>query len=227
MKYKWLWFDLDNTLLDFSKSAQDAFRLLMEELGIDNTKENKKIYNEINHAYWENFEQGQVTLPIIKKERFQKFFDAIGFTFDGLEANNRYLNYIGANPYFIDGVQELLAYCSERKYRMAIITNGMTLAQFPRLKKLKIDHFFEYVFVSEEIGISKPSIGYFNHCKEVTELSNKDDVLIIGDNLSSDILGANNFSADACWYNPKNKIQDGSYSIKYEISDMKKLMEIL
>lgn len=225
--YKWLWFDLDNTLLDFNKSAQDAFRLLMEELGIENSKENKKIYDEINHECWIKFELGELSLETIKKGRFQKFFDAIGYTYDGLEANDKYLNYIGANPYFVDSAHELLAHCSTKQYKMAIITNGMTLAQFPRLKKLQIDHFFEHIFVSEEIGFSKPSLAYFNHCKEVTKLGHKDDVLIIGDNLASDILGGNHFGADVCWLNAKGQNADDSYHIKYEISQLDELMKIV
>lgn len=227
MNYKWLWFDLDNTILNFSKSADLAFDLLMEELGIENTTSKKVLYDKINHSCWVKFENNILSLEEIKTTRFQKLFTNIGFDFDGYKANDMYLQHIGANPFLIDYATELIEYCHGKGYKLAILTNGMTLAQAPRLEKLDLLKYFDHLFVSESIKVAKPALGYFNHCYERCHPGSKDEILIVGDSLSSDIKGANNFGSDCVWYNPNNKKGASDYRIKHEIKSLKELESIL
>ena len=64
------------------------------------------------------------------------------------------------------------------------------------------------IFVSEEIGFSKPNKEFFEYIEEHIEGFNKKEAIVIGDSLTSDIKGAINYGIDTCWFNPNGKTSD-------------------
>ena len=68
---------------------------------------------------------------------------------------------------------------------------------------------------------------FFDHCFEKAPHLSPEDVLIIGDSLSSDIQGGNNAGIDACWMNAENKINDTAAVPTYEIHKLAELYDIL
>ena len=86
----------------------------------------------------------------------------------------------------------------------------------------------EKMCISEEIGYNKPNPGFFDVCMESLEGIEKEDILIIGDALTSDIRGGNQSGIKTCWYNPhreSNPYED--VKPDYEIQNLNELKTIL
>ena len=226
-KFPILWFDLDNTLLHFSGSSHKAFSALCKEIGLEETEESYQVYHKINKVEWRLFEEGKITQDELKHSRFQNYFDHIGFDFDGLTANGIYLKYIVEFPSYVDGVEETLKKLQEQKYKMSIITNGMKEVQRPRITKCNWNHYFDKIFVSDEIGLAKPNVEFFNHCLEQSGYPDKSEILVIGDTLESDILGAKNANIKSCWINPNGDYCPPDLKPDYEIKKLSELFDIV
>jgi len=226
-KYPILWFDLDNTLLSFKNSSFEAFSALLKEIGLEEKEDSYEVFHKINKVEWRLFEDGKITQDQLKHSRFQNYFDHIGFDFDGLTANGIYLKHIVQFPYYVEGAQELLKTLQEQKYKMSIITNGMKEVQRPRIKLCNWDHYFHQIFVSDEIGLAKPNVEFFNHCLEKSGHLDKSEILVIGDTLESDILGAKNANIKSCWINPNGDYCPPDLKPDYEINKLAELYEIV
>ena len=226
-RYPILWFDLDNTLLHFKNSSHKAFSALLKEIGLEEQEDSYAVYDKINKKEWRLFEEGKITQDRLKHTRFQNYFDHIGFDFDGLTANGIYLENIVKHPYYVEGAEELLQKLHQQKYKMSIITNGMKEVQRPRIQSCNWEHYFQDIFVSDEIGIAKPNVAFFNHCLEHSHHPDKNDILEIGDTLESDILGAKNASIKSCWINPTGAYCPPDLKPDYEIKHLVELLDIV
>ena len=82
------------------------------------------------------------------------------------------------------------------------------------------------IFISEVIGYVKPKREFFDACFKKIENFDKERVLLIGDSLSSDIMGAINAEIDCCWYNPAGKIAEGIIP-NYEIQNLWDVIKII
>lgn len=225
-RYSWLLFDLDNTLLDFDKSSKQAFISLIQELGIsEDTNHLYKKYQSINHALWADREAGKVGHEQLKTERWKLFFEDNGIEYDPSKANAHYFEIISQRVDFVDFAPELLNKLSNN-YRMAIVTNGLSEVQRPRLSLSEIDRMFEHIVISDEIGSAKPQEAFFKHCHKLIETPHK-EVLVIGDTLKSDVKGGNEFGYDTCWFNHDVLPPDGENEAKYEVNHLRELLRLL
>ncbi|MDG2448038.1 MAG: YjjG family noncanonical pyrimidine nucleotidase [Saprospiraceae bacterium] len=202
-------FDLDNTLLDFSESSKKAFRSLFKEKGLSYSEEIYGLYKNINAKVWAQFEAGQITATEIRETRFSILFKELGLThLNGEESNRIYLDYIVQNSNTYYGVTQLLS-SLKPKYKLSIVTNGLKEVQRPRLKRVGIDHFFDSIIVSDEIGVAKPHEGFFEHAyQSIQNPPRKDQMMIIGDSLKSDILGGHKFGINTCLISTKEEKED-------------------
>ena len=149
-------------------------------------------------------EQGLITQEKLKTERFKRFIDKIDMSFDENEFATTYMKYLGDGSFLFEGARKLIKDLSD-KYILSIVTNGLTVVQERRIKKSSIAKCFKDIVISEEIGIAKPHPDIFEHAIGNLGEFNKDEILMIGDNLSSDIKGGINYNIDTCWYNPNKK----------------------
>ncbi len=227
MNYKYLWFDLDNTLLNFHASSKVSFAQMMTAWNLDGSLEAYNKYNIFNKKCWNEYEQGLIDQAELKSIRFKHYFDTIGFEFDGLEANMIYLQGIIDNPVYMEGAQDVLAFANDNGYICDIITNGMKEAQRPRISKVEWNKYFRHIFVSDEIGLAKPQKSFFDHCLEAAGNPLKDEILVIGDSLESDMMGAKNAGITSCWMNPARKINPPDIVPDYEITQLAELYDII
>lgn len=222
-----LW-DIDGTLLDFAKAEYEAIKKCFEifQLG-ECTDTMIQKYSAINKKYWERLERGEITKPEVLIGRFQEFFASENIKTDcAAEFNKEYQVRLGDTICFCDNsynlVKELKGYVKQYA-----VTNGTKIAQSKKLKKSGLESLFDDVFISEEIGVEKPGIGFFQRIWEKIGAYNQDEVMIIGDSLTSDMQGGNNAGIICCWYNPKNQINDKKLTINYEIDDLQKVWGII
>lgn len=226
MKYTTLFFDADDTLLDFKECERSALQKVFEKYGLLFNEEIKEKYLEINHGLWAAFERGEITKPEILNNRFRKLFQELSIeSVDaGFEAD--YQSFLGENGCLIPGALELCKELSE-KFSLYILTNGVSATQHGRFQDSGLLPYIREIFVSEELGFQKPAVEYFDAVMERVEEKDKSRILLIGDSLNSDILGGNRAGIAACWYNPEHKENKSKAAPDYEVADYDKLRQII
>ena len=225
MDYQWLLFDADGTLFDYDAAEVKALSGTFKQMGLLYTDDVIDIYHKINLGLWKQFEAGTIKIPELTVKRFADLFRALGFEADSVQFNALYLDNLGSCADLIEGAEEVVR-TLEKQYNLAIITNGIARVQRPRLARSPFADVFKYIAISEEIGISKPDPGYFAAAFEHIGNPPRDEVLIIGDSLTSDIQGGNNYGVDVCWFNPRGLQPGPQYRIKYEIADLRELLTL-
>ncbi len=205
MKYKYLLFDADGTLLDFKKSEDEAVREALAMRGFFATDADVALYSEINDGLWKKLERGEIEKKVLLYKRFELFFEAVGRgELDAREMASDYMQTLSTKGYILDGAQEMCErLCGKAK--MYIVTNGVEYIQRGRYARCGIDTYFDGIFISDAIGIEKPSVKYFEYVAEHIDGFRKEEALIIGDSLTSDMRGGINYGIDTCWYAPTGK----------------------
>lgn len=228
-KYTTLLFDADNTLLDFYKDEKQALVKALTHYGVPTTEENIRIYSEINQGMWKQLEKGEISKPELKRTRFKKFFEAIGFTCreDPFTVNEYYLNLLGEGGNTLTGAVDTVKALYEQGLELHIVTNGVAATQAKRLTKSGLLPYFNEVFVSETIGYQKPRKEYFDAVLEKISEKDKSKILVIGDSLTSDIKGAMNAKLPCVWLNHKGEALPEEYKADYEISDVREVLEVV
>ncbi len=225
-RYKWLLIDLDNTLFDFDAGKTVALSQLLKSLFGTVDSRAIEVYRTENKSCWQAVEAGQLSVDDVNFRRISKTLEALNYQGDYQAAADRYVELLADNPILFDGVHQLLRQLSSR-YRLAAITNGFANVKRPHLAKTGTEQFFEQVFISSELAVSKPQALFFE--KVLTALkATPSECLIIGDSLSSDILGGINSGIDSCWY--QNRIEKcneivPTYCVKNYTELLKLLME--
>ena len=213
---KFVFLDLDDTILDFKMAEDVALRTTLREFGVEPTDAIVKQYSEINELQWKLLEQGVLTRAEVKPRRFVLLFEALGVPCDAEAARVFYEKRLGIGHYFLDGALEML----ERlygKYRLFIVSNGTTAVQKGRLASAAIEPFFEKIFLSEEIGCVKPEKLFFDRCfAEIAEFDPAQSI-ILGDSLTSDVQGGANAGIYTCWFNPSGKARTDEIVPDYEV----------
>lgn len=226
MSYTWLCFDADGTLFDYDAAEIQALNTTLLGNGISPQPEYLSIYNNINAHMWHLFEKGEITSERLRVRRFEEFLQAIGVPADADKISDNYLFNLGHCTHLIDGAVDIIQKLAPR-YHLALITNGLTTVQKPRLAASALAGYFQPVIISEEIGIAKPDPGYFQEALRLMGNPSHHQVLIIGDSLTSDIRGANLSGLDACWFNPPGKLLPDGFTARYQISRLPQLLEFL
>lgn len=224
---KYVLLDIDDTLLDFGKAEAAAIKKTFERIGIPATDEVIARYSEINNAQWSALERGELTRQQVLVRRFDILFEELGITgvpSEMAQASYEYL--LGIGHYFIDGAVELLEALKD-KYELYIVSNGTACVQDSRLASAGIAPYFKDIFISERIGADKPSREFFDRAFSRIEGFEREKAIIVGDRLSSDILGGINAGISTCWFNPKRLPPDPDIPADYEIHALNELPELL
>lgn len=199
----------------------------MDILGLAPWQEKYTIYKKYNHEAWQLFEQGKIDALALRSTRFDRFFNEIDFEYAGLKANNQYLDLLVDNVRLIAGALALLKELESRGVKMIIITNGLKEVQKPRIEKMGMTRFFMDIIVSDEIGYAKPDARFFKVAERAADYPDLNQVLVVGDSLTSDIAGGNNYGYDTCWYNPHRKKPSEPITPKHEINTLNEVLELL
>lgn len=218
-QYKWLIFDADNTLFDYDKAEKCALLKTLDDFEI-NYDINSIIdtYHKINHKLWMQFETGEVkTQAEIKHKRTSKLFDILKVERDINKFANDYLHNLSQNGQLLKNAMEVIEILANT-HQLVIMTNGMTAVQRPRFAASPLCDYFQHIVISEEIRHSKPSPKIYDHAFELMLQPSKSEVMMIGDNLGSDVQGGINYNIDTIWYNP-NKRQV-KHNATYEVNDL-------
>ncbi len=228
MKYDVLLIDADDTLLDFKKSENISFQLVLKKHDIDGDEvELLKSYKKINEILWNNHDLGLITKDFLKVERFKKFLEENQLEADPLELSEDYLNTLPHQVYLVEGALELLKNL-HGKIPLVIVTNGIGPIQHKRLHNSGLKPFIDIMVVSEECGFSKPDKRIFDYTLDLLKTTlSESRILMIGDKIETDILGACNFGIDSCWFNPQKRENQTPHVPTYEVQSLIEIIKLL
>ena len=214
-KYKTLIFDLDDTLIDNNESIKYAFIIIINALKLEYSDELFLKWKKFDTAYWHTWESGNMVIPnsiktledkitYLRATRFILFFKEIGLDFNSaVSLNKLYCNMLGVNIKEIENAGKLLQ-SLYNNYEIVIATNGPKEAAINKLEKAKLKSYISGLVCSEEVGFSKPMPEFFDILYRIIKNKDKSNMLLIGDSLTTDILGGMNNGIDTCWFNPNN-----------------------
>lgn len=216
-KYDYLFIDADDTLFDFETAEKRALKETFEVFGISHNEANVSLYHRINKGLWEDLEKGLIDQDGIKIERFKRLLEDLGINQNPVEVAQFYMTALGKGTDLLEGAYDLVVALS-KTYPIAIITNGIEVIQTSRINHSKLAPFIKHIIISEAVGYSKPDPRIFEHTMALVGISDKQRVIMIGDSLTSDIKGGNDFGIDTLWVNlndkPPSEIIKPSFEVK-------------
>lgn len=222
---RFLFIDLDDTILDFGRAESIAVSKTLVCLGVEPTDAVRARYSELNRLHWQMLERGELVREQVKVQRFAALFRELGRDVDAQHCARIYEDNLSVGHYFLPGAEETLRALS-RKYRLFLASNGTARVQAGRLSSTNLRPMFEDVFISEEIGHNKPAKAFFEACFDRIVGFDRAECMIVGDSLTSDILGGINAGIKTCWVNPEHHPRS-EITPDYEIEALTQLPELL
>lgn len=208
---KFVFLDLDDTIFDFKKAEDVALRKTLSEFGVSSTDEEVKRYSKINQAQWELLQQGKLTRDEVKYRRFALFLEGTGI--DPVPVANAYQNNLAIGHFFMEGAEELLK-TLYGTYSLFLASNGTKRVQMSRLESAGILPLFDGIFLSEELGYEKPSPLFFEKAFASIQGFSIDEAVIVGDSLTSDIMGGKNTGMKTIWFSKTGESDLPDYTIR-------------
>lgn len=222
-----LW-DIDGTVLDFIKSQTESIRACFKKYGLgDCTDEMLDRYTQINQHYWEELELEKISKQQVLEYRFVDFFKE--YNISSVSANEFNIAYESGLPDYINILGNSIDVISKLKGRIKqyAVTNGAFFVQEKRLEKSRLNDLLDGAFISDAVGYEKPSVKFFDYVFQNIEHFNRDEIMIVGDSLTSDMLGGNNAGIICCWFNPNKNKNDTNVKIDYEITNLNEVFDII
>lgn len=227
-KFTTIFWDLDQTILDFAKSQDYALRYAFRRFGLETEDETVAVYAAINDEYWKRMERGEITKDEVLRGRFVTLFERLNIVDIQPEAfGDIYQDALGDVFFFQDEADKIIMQLKERGFRQYIVTNGVNKTQAKKIRLSGLDQMVDGVFVSELIGYPKPRKEYFDACFEQLAGITRKECLLVGDSITSDMQGGVNAGIAVCWYNPEEKENLSGLVIDFEIRDLHELLQIL
>lgn len=226
-QFKVILWDIDGTLLDFHKAEAVAIRTLFQRFGLGVcTDEMLADYSAINVTYWQRLEAGVLTKAQVLTGRFYEFFEKYRLDTSCVVAfNDAYQLALGDTVHYFPGALETVK-ALKGKVLQCAVTNGTIVAQHKKLAASGLEKLLDAVFISDEIGIDKPNLAFFTAVWEKIGAYSPDEVLIVGDSLTSDMQGGNNANIRTCWFNPKGTPLPSHLRIDYDIRQISEVAAI-
>lgn len=198
MNYRWILFDADDTLFHFD--AYLGLRRMFERYAVDFTPAHYAQYQQINKPLWVDYQTGTITAEQLQTTRFDGWARQLGVA--AADLNLGFLQAMAEICTLLPGARMLVDALAGAGVRMGLITNGFTALQLARLERTGLRGYFDPLVISEQLGVAKPDVRIFEHALERMGQPPREQVLMVGDNPHSDILGGLNAGLHTCWFNP-------------------------
>lgn len=224
-RYRFVLFDLDNTLFDFNAAEKQAFERLCRMHGIAYSGELFAFYHQVNDALWKHLERGEITQKELQPKRFEEVCLHVGKESACYEQMNEdYREFLSQCAAMIPGALDVCQRLA-LSHTICLVTNGVSKTQRGRLDGAPLMEYVSHVFISEEIGFHKPQREFFDHVLK-TIGAKREEALVVGDSVSSDILGGKRAGIDTCLYDPLDKGYPEEIRPDFVIGSLEELLEL-
>ena len=225
--YQNILFDLDDTLLDYGAAESHALKQLFSDFNLKLTPTVKQTFQNYNVGMWQRFERNELTWDQLMEHLFADYFKAYHqLNVPGRETIQTYLKYLSNNHQLVSGTRTVMEYLKQKKDHVYAVTNGQKIVQDQRLKDAKLLQYFDDIFISQVIGLQKPNKEMFDFVLQHIN-GHRNNTLMIGDSLSSDIQGGINAHLDTVWFNPHSLHNSTRLKPTFEIHRLTELKAIL
>lgn len=223
---KIVFIDIDNTLLDFNKCAEEAMKKILLSNGIIFQSYMFDVFNEINDSLWLEIEKGKLTKKGLYEKRWNMIFKQLDIHIDGVFFEKQFIKQLEESAVPIEYAKELLKYLSS-KYSVYAASNAPYLQQVKRLKKAGMIQYIKEIFASESIGFLKPDKNFFDECFAHLPSIQPSEAIIIGDSLSADISGGISYGMQTCWFNYKHSSLPENIKPDYIVSKLEEIVDLI
>jgi 5'-nucleotidase len=220
--YQWILFDADDTLFHFD--ALRGLHLTLSSLGKEFIPQHYQDYEVLSRSLWIDYQNGTINLHELQNKRFEPWAKKLQISTTMFSNTFQHAMADICQP--LDGAVSLLS-SLQGKAKLGIITNGFTESQQIRLERTGLMNHFEWLVISEQVGVAKPHPKIFEHAFSLMGELNPEQVLMVGDNPDSDIKGGLNAGMHTCWLNVHNKTLPEGIVPHYEVSSLGQLEKLL
>jgi putative hydrolase of the HAD superfamily len=224
---KHIFFDLDHTIWDFDRNAQETLLELYEvyqlkALGLHSAEKFISHYTANNHRLWQRYHLGEITKEILRHERFRNTFLELGVQPEHVPHTfeDDYVRMSPRKTNLFEGAEKVLAYLQQR-YKLHIISNGFKETTLTKMELSGLNPYFTNVIISEDVGVNKPDKIIFEYALNKAGAL-KHESIMIGDSLEADIRGAQEFGIKAIFFNPL-KIEQPT-DVSFQIFKLEELL---
>ncbi len=206
MKYQHIFFDLDHTIWDFDKNAEETLAELFVTYNLARLGLNRDVFIETythnNHQLWADYHVGKISKQTLRETRFKKTFLDLGLNPEviPLHFEDDYVRICPTKTNLFPDAHPTLQYL-QKKYRLHLITNGFHESTELKVTKTDINKYFDNIIISEIVGVNKPDRAIFEHALSLAK-AEKYQSIMIGDSIEADIRGAMAFGMDTIYFNP-------------------------
>ena len=225
---KHIFFDLDHTLWDFDKNAQETLtelydRYELKALGLESCELFIATYTENNQLLWAEYHMGRITKETLRSERFSKTFIELGVHPECVPHafEDDYVRCSPMKTNLFEGSAKVLAYL-QQKYTLHIISNGFKETTLTKMDLCNLNPYFTNVIISEDVGTNKPDPAIFEYALQKAG-AQKEESIMIGDSIEADIRGAQGYGIKAIFFNPTEK--EIPADVEWHIKHLEELME--
>ena len=230
MPYKHLFFDLDHTIWDFDKNAEETLHELyhtyqLRDLGLHSPDHFIEVYTQNNHQLWADYHVGKITKQKLRETRFSKTFLDLGLSPELIPERfeDDYVTICPSKTNLFPKAHETLYYLKER-YSLHLISNGFKESTEQKVNNNGLNIYFENVVISEVVGFNKPDKAIFNHALTLANAGIAESIMI-GDSIEADIRGAQDYGMKAIYFNPERK--EKPEDVQQDINCLSELMILL
>lgn len=227
MSYKLILFDADDTLFDFAASQKYAFQNTLKQFDLmDQFDEIYSSYLQISMLMWQQVERGELDKEALKTKRFELTFNKHGLSLDAEHVGHTYLELLAENTHLFP---ETLKTCQmlSKQVRIGVVTNGIESIQKRKFAKSGLNDMIEFVVVSDQCGYAKPDRRIFDYTLHLFQHNDRSTVLMVGDRLEADVLGANRSNIASCWFNPNHLNNDTEIKPTFQIQELSQLFDLI
>ncbi|PWG00084.1 YjjG family noncanonical pyrimidine nucleotidase [Levilactobacillus bambusae] len=224
MSYRDLFFDLDDTILDFDMAEANALIRIFAEEHLPLTGDNYRTYQQLNQILWQKYQDNLISSEVVFNEGITKVFASLGLPHPE-EDKEKFRTYLDGGHDLIPHAKETLEVLKP-DHRLFAVTNGNPTTQRQRLTDSGLTNLFDGIFISGELGEQKPNPAFYEAVRMSVSDYNGSEALYIGDSLSADIVGAIRIGSDSAWFNPRHLPNRTVITPTYIFSDVRDLLTI-
>lgn len=193
--YRAIFIDIDDTLLDYIPCCREAFEFALPE-----HPEYFDLFFEISGRLFSEAKHGLHTIAEVMELYPKEFIAAIGYPPEAVDPfKHAFRAAWGKTHTLVPGAKEMLENLQAKGYRLFAASNSFGHLQRNRLECAGILPYFEDTYISMDIGYDKPDIRFYQEALRRCGLQ-PHEVLMIGDSMTTDVIGAQKAGMDALFF---------------------------